>query len=59
MLEIFNDSTTSSKHEYNVRAVYVENQLNVTESFRLDLGARADDYSNFGTQISPSFSFLN
>lgn len=53
-----NDSTASAKHEYTVRAGYLENQLNLTERFNIDFGARLDDYSNFGTQISPSLNLL-
>ncbi|MDD5729524.1 MAG: TonB-dependent receptor [Candidatus Omnitrophica bacterium] len=54
----FNDSTSSEKHSYIVRAVYLENRLDVTDRLKFNFGARLDDYSNFGTQIDPSFSFL-
>jgi len=54
-----NESTTSAKHEYTVRAAYLENKLDLfSERLKLNFGARIDDYSNFGTQINPSFSFL-
>jgi outer membrane receptor for ferrienterochelin and colicins len=54
-----NDSTTSAKHEYTVRAAYLENKFDLfQERLRLNLGARLDDYSNFGTEINPSFSGL-
>ena len=54
-----NDSTTSAKHEYTVRAAYLENKLDLfNEHLMLNFGARMDDYSNFGTQVNPSFSLL-
>lgn len=53
-----NNSTASAKHKYIVRAGYLENRLDLSEDFRLSLNARADDYSNFGTEVSPSFDFL-
>jgi len=49
-----NDSTASGNHEYYLRAFYLENKLDLGEKIRLDLGARVDDYSNFGSEISPS-----
>lgn len=52
----FNDSTSSAKHRYTVRAGYVENRLELFNSLKLNFGARLDDYSNFGTEINPSFS---
>lgn len=51
-----NDSTTSAKHEYAVRAVYLENKFDLFKRLNIDFGARIDDYSNFGTEINPSFS---
>lgn len=54
-----NDSTTSAKHEYTVRAAYLENKLDLfDEHLKINLSARLDDYSNFGTEINPSFSSL-
>jgi len=52
----FNDSTTSAKHKYNVRAVFLENTFNLFKKLNLGLGARVDDYSNFGAQASPSLT---
>ena len=54
----FNDSSKTAKHKYIVRAGYLENQLNLTERFNINFGARLDDYSNFGTQISPSLNLF-
>lgn len=54
----YNDSTSSAKHRYIVRAGYLENQWDVLNNLTLNLGVRVDDYSNFGTQVSPSFSYL-
>jgi len=53
-----NNSTTSAKHKYTVRAVFLENQLDLFKDFKLNFGARADDYSNFGTEINPSAGFM-
>ncbi|MFA5156401.1 MAG: TonB-dependent receptor [Candidatus Omnitrophota bacterium] len=52
----YNDSTSSAKHKYNVKAAYMENQWDVTSKFKLNFSARVDDYSNFGAQFSPSLS---
>ncbi|PIU41633.1 MAG: hypothetical protein COS99_04365 [Candidatus Omnitrophica bacterium CG07_land_8_20_14_0_80_42_15] len=55
----FNDSSASGKHEYDVRAVYLENKFDLfNERLKLNFGSRLDDYSNFGTEINPSFSLL-
>ena len=53
-----NDSTASAKHKYIVRAGYLENQLDLFKNLKLSFGARVDDYSNFGSEVCPSFSFL-
>jgi outer membrane cobalamin receptor len=50
-----NNSTTSDAHKYNVRAGYMDNHLDLFDKFKLNLGGRVDDYSNFGTQTNPSF----
>jgi len=50
----FNDSTSSGKHSFNTRAGYLQNMFTLTEKLNFDLGARLDDYSNFGTQINPN-----
>ena len=52
----FNDSTDTAKHRYTVFAPFIENQLDLTKDLRLCLNVRIDNYSNFGTQVSPSFS---
>lgn len=54
----FNDSTSTAKHEYVARAGYLKNQLDLFKNFKIDLGARLDDYSNFGSEVSPSANFL-
>ncbi|MCX5698481.1 MAG: TonB-dependent receptor [Candidatus Omnitrophica bacterium] len=54
----YNDSTSSAKHRYIVRAGYLENQWDVFNNLTLNLGVRVDDYSNFGIQVSPSFNYL-
>jgi outer membrane cobalamin receptor len=53
-----NDSTDTAKHRYIVRAGYLENQFDISGKLKATLGARVDGYSNFGTQIDPSFSVL-
>jgi outer membrane cobalamin receptor len=53
----FNDSTASAKHDYIVRAGYLENRLDLFEDLNLNFGARLDDYSTFGREISPNFAF--
>ena len=54
----FNDSTETAKHKYTVFAPFIENQFDVTKDLKLSLNARIDNYSNFGTQVSPSFSAI-
>lgn len=52
-----NDSTSSAKHKYNVAAGYLENHLDLfDQKLNLNLSARLDDYSNFGTEMNPSLS---
>ncbi len=54
-----NDSTTSAKHKYNVSAGYLENRLDLFDKkLNVNLSARVDDYSNFGTEVNPSLSGL-
>ena len=53
-----NDSTSCAKHKYIVRAGYLENKLDLFKDLKVDFGARIDDYSNFGTEVTPSLSFL-
>ncbi|MDD5166887.1 MAG: TonB-dependent receptor [Candidatus Omnitrophica bacterium] len=53
-----NNSTASAKHKYIVRAGYLENKFNFFERLEMDIGGRFDDYSNFGSEFSPSFSLL-
>ncbi len=49
------NSSATGKHDYLVRAGYMENHFEILESLKLNLGTRIDDYSNFGTQTCPSF----
>jgi len=53
-----NDSTSSAKHDYLVRAWYLENKIDLFGRLKLDASARFDDYSNFGTEMCPSLGFL-
>ncbi len=54
-----NDSTSSGKHRYNVSSGYLENRLDLFEKkLNVNLSARIDDYSNFGTEVNPSLSAL-
>lgn len=50
----FNNSTSSGKHAFTTRAGYLQNIFELTEKIKFDLGARLDDYSNFGTQVNPN-----
>jgi outer membrane receptor for ferrienterochelin and colicins len=54
----YNDSTKTAKHEYIVRAGYIENRLELGQNLNVNFGVRLDDYSNFGTEISPSANFV-
>jgi iron complex outermembrane receptor protein len=54
-----NDSTSSAKHEYNVTSGYLENRLDLFDKkLNINLSARLDDYSNFGTEINPSLGLV-
>jgi len=50
------DSTSSGKHEYNLKGAYVDSEFSWEDILVFKLGARWDDYSNFGDRISPSAS---
>lgn len=53
-----NDSSKTAKHRYVARAGYLENQFQPWEKLNLNLSLRLDDYSNFGSNASPSLSLL-
>ncbi len=53
-----NDSTSSAKHKYDVKAGYLNNEFDLFRKLKISLSGRVDDYSNFGTEFNPSFSFL-
>lgn len=53
-----NNSTSSGKHQYEFYAGYVESQWEILERIKVSAGGRLDRYSNFGTQLDPSGSFL-
>jgi len=54
-----NDSTSSAKHHYDVRSGYLENRFDLFDKkVNLNLSARVDDYSNFGTEFNPGLSIL-
>ena len=50
------NSSASAKHTYDVKSIYFESELDLFEKSTVKLGARWDDYSNFGDEISPSAS---
>lgn len=52
----YNDSTQTAKHDYTVYAGYLENKINLTKDLKTSFGFRFDEYSNFGSQTSPSVS---
>lgn len=51
------NSSVSNKHAYNLKATYLESELDFFDRGSLKFGGRWDDYSNFGDRISPSASF--
>jgi outer membrane cobalamin receptor len=51
------NSSISAKHEYDLKAAYIETGLEVFSDLTLKGGIRIDDYSNFGNRTSPSASF--
>lgn len=51
------DSSTSNRHAYNLKGIYLESETDFFDKGSLKFGARWDDYSNFGDRISPSTSF--
>ncbi|MDP2938858.1 MAG: TonB-dependent receptor [Candidatus Omnitrophota bacterium] len=51
------NSSSTAKHDYNSKALYVESETDLfNENAVFKIGARWDDYSNFGDRISPSAS---
>lgn len=51
------NSSTSAKHDYNLRAAYAETELDLFKDLSVKGGLRIDDYSNFENKTSPSASF--
>lgn len=51
------NSSTSGKHSYDFKALYLESELEFLSHGSIKTGARWDKYSNFGERISPSVSF--
>jgi outer membrane cobalamin receptor len=49
-----NDSTSSGKHKYSVRAGYMEHLWTIKDGINVNFGGRIDNYSNFGTKTNPS-----
>jgi len=54
----FNNSSTTSKHEYLVRAEYLEAKASFFDKLKVNAGIRNDDYSNFGSELNPSLSVV-
>ncbi len=50
----FDDSSVTGKHKYNVRSGFLQNQLELFNRLHVDFGGRIDDYSNFGTEVTPN-----
>ncbi len=48
-------SGNSSSGDRDITALFVEAILPVTDDVEVDIALRSDDYSDFGSQISPSF----
>lgn len=53
-----NDSTSSGKHKYTLSAGFLESRWDILDNLAANAGIRVDDYSNFGSQVNPSASFL-
>jgi outer membrane cobalamin receptor len=51
------DSSASGKHKSFLNAAYFEGEVDILEEVKLFLGARYDNYSNFGDRFSPSSRF--
>jgi len=51
------NSSSSAKHTYSYKAIYGEGELDLFNDLVVKAGARVDDYSNFGSRMSPSASF--
>jgi len=55
----YDDSNVTRKHEYLLRAGYLQNQLEFLQGrLKSDFGARMDNYSNFKLQINPNINLL-
>lgn len=54
----YNDSTSSGKHAYCVKAWYFDNQIDITKRLFFTLGSRMENYSTFGFTFNPSASVL-
>lgn len=49
-----NKSSKTAKHSYYQNALYALLRINTFEPFWFDLGLRFDDYSHFGSELTPS-----
>ncbi|MBM3248008.1 MAG: TonB-dependent receptor [Candidatus Omnitrophica bacterium] len=51
------NSSTSAKHDYNLKALYLESETAfLDDNLIIKFGGRWDDYSTFGDEFSPSVS---
>ncbi len=50
----YDDSNKSGKHRYFQRSGFMQHTLQPWEFLAVEFGGRADDYSNFGTQLTPN-----
>lgn len=51
------NSSTAGKHRYVVRSPFLQNEIYIGKDLNLNLGARWDDYSNFGKESTQSAGF--
>ncbi len=51
------NSSNSGKHDYFVKGLYAESETEIFKNGSFKFGARWDDYSNFGSEFSPSVGF--
>lgn len=50
------NSSQAGKHSYNVKSLYGLTDLNFFDMLDISGGARVDDYSTFGTEVSPNIN---
>jgi len=52
------NSSASGKHSYTVKALYLLGKYDPAGPWSVEASARADDYSSFGTELSPGINVV-